>query len=134
MVSSILTVCADNNEITGLLSVKPVTSQRLKGTETLSFGSCKCGPQAGSVEKDHLIYFYRCTEGKRKPQVTVQGQTALKQLCLVLKLDVLLQRISVGLYAHDPSSLNLRAEVARVVIRTLLLSTFPPNLVICAHL
>ena len=30
---------ADNNEITGLLFVNPVTSQRLKGTATLSSGS-----------------------------------------------------------------------------------------------
>lgn len=63
LVSSILTVCADNDEITDLLLMKPVTSQRLKGTAALSFRSlatCKwfCGPQARNVEGDHLICFH----------------------------------------------------------------------------
>lgn len=66
--------------------------------------------------------------GKRKPQVAFQRQTALEQRCLLLlKLDVLLK-------TSQWSFLDLRAEVARVVIRTLLLSTLSPNLVICAHL
>lgn len=158
MVSSILTVWADNDEITGLLFVKPVTSQRLKGTATLSSESLatqrmqmllwSTGRECRGRQLDVFLLIHGrkeaasgCLPGVDSPRAA--GPCSLKARRFTSK------RLSGGSHS-GPSFLSLRpevamgggchgrrlprAEVARVVIRALPLSTLLQNLVICAHL
>lgn len=111
MVSSILTVWADNDELTGLLFVKPVTSQRLKGTATLPSGSLATQHMqvvlwsTGREYRGRLLdVFLLIHERKETALGCFPGWTALKQLALVLlKLGVLLPTVSVEAYAQDPA-------------------------------